>query len=185
MKGKGAGCFRGQAAVEGPAVPARSLKGQAAVEYLTTYGWAILALAIVFAALISSGALTPNYLVSEECTFGTNIQCASVLYNDAGQTTFTINVFNGFPYKVKITDISIETQDGNKQVAWSGPSAMELESGVNKSITGTLSGAMVPDGAIKRFWGNITYVSCAPELGGCTGNPHVITGRITDKTMKK
>jgi hypothetical protein len=161
------------------------LHGQAAIEYLTTYGWAILALIIVFAALISSGALTPNYLVSEECAFGTNLQCNSALYNEAGNSVFGITIFNGFPYKVKITDISIETQDGNKQVVWSSPIEMELESGTNKSISGTLTGIKVPDGQIKRFWGNITYVSCAPELGGCTSNGHVISGRITAKALKK
>lgn len=160
-----------------------AMKGQAAVEYLMTYGWAILALVIVVAALLASGVLTPNYMVSEECTFGTNLQCSAVLYNDGGPSTLAMTVFNGFPYKISITQVSIQTQDGQKQVTWQG--GFELDSGMNKTLTGTLSGAKIPDGSTKRFWGNITYVSCAPELGGCVGSPHTISGRITAKALKK
>lgn len=151
------------------------------VEYLMTYGWAILALILVFAALLGSGVLNPNFLVSEECTFGTNLQCQSVLVNSGGPSTLMLDVFNGFPYKINITGVTIVTQDGTQKVVWSSGSSMMLESGTNKTIKGTLSGASVPSGSVKHFWGNITYISCAPELGGCNGNPHVITGRITDK----
>jgi hypothetical protein len=162
-----------------------AMKGQAAVEYLTTYGWALLALVIVLAALLASGVLTPNYLVSEECTFGTNLQCSAALYNDGGPSSLAMTVFNGFPYRIKVTQVSVQTQDGQQHVAWQGGSAFELDSGMNKTLTGALSGAKVSDGSIKRFWGNITYVSCAPELGGCVGSPHTISGRITAKALKK
>jgi len=42
---------KGQAAIGKPAVSARSRRGQAAMEYLMTYGWAILVLVIVLAVL--------------------------------------------------------------------------------------------------------------------------------------
>lgn len=40
-----------------PAFSARVLRGQAAMEYLMTYGWALLALVVVLAALIYLGVL--------------------------------------------------------------------------------------------------------------------------------
>ena len=160
-------------------------KGQAAIEYLTTYGWALLALVIVFAALFASGALTPNYLVSQECTFGTNFQCQSALFDQGSASKLNIQFFNGFPYKVKIDSVTVVSEDGTRQVSWTPDlsSGVELESGTNTTLYGTLSGSKLPSGAIERFYGNITYVSCAPELGGCTDSTHTITGRITAKVI--
>ncbi len=159
-------------------------KGQAAIEYLTTYGWALLALVIVFAALFASGALTPNYLVSEECTFGTYFQCQSVLFDQGSSSNLNIQFFNGFPYKIKIDNLTITSQDGTRQVAWITylANGIELESGTNTTLTGIVSGSRLPPGSIERFYGNITYESCAPELGSC-GSNHSITGSITAKVI--
>jgi hypothetical protein len=178
-----------QAAIQGASLPSRILRGQAAIEYLTTYGWAILALVIVFAALISSGALTPNYLVSEECSFGTNFQCHDAVFNDASKSSMNIQLFNGFPYKIKVVSFNISMQDGTRSVDWGSATqtaltnGFEIESGSNKTLSGIVSGAKFPAGSIKKFFGNITYVSCAPELGGCTDSAHVISGRITAKVQ--
>jgi hypothetical protein len=179
---------RGQAAIARASLSAGSLRGQAAIEFLTTYGWAILALIVVFAAIISTGVLTPNYLVSEECTFGTSIMCNSALFNSpsGASSSFNLQLFNGFPYKIRIKNVSIQTQDGARQVEWTGflAEGIDMDSGTNATVKGTVSGARFPAGSIKRFWGNITYVSCAPELGGCTENDHMITGRITAKVLE-
>jgi|SRR5208283_223635 len=159
-------------------------KGQAAIEYLTTYGWALLALVIVFAALFASGALTPNYLVSQECSFGTYFQCQLALFDQGSASDLNIQFFNGFPYKIKIDNLSIISEDGTRQVVWITDltNGIELESGTNTTLTGTVSGSKLPLGSIERFYGNITYESCAPELGNC-GSPHNITGSITAKVI--
>ena len=49
------------------------MRGQATIEYLMTYGWAILALIIVLGVLVFSGLLSPTYLISEECNFGVKV----------------------------------------------------------------------------------------------------------------
>ena len=165
------------------AAQTRSRRGQAALEYLTTYGWAILVLVIVFAALLASGMLSPSFLVSEDCSFGTYVTCSAVLYNQGDAPTFGMTVFNGFPYPIEIKDITIQTQDGTARVTGLG-SNMPLESGANKSLTGVLGSTKLTPDAIKRLVGNITYVSCAPELGGCVGNEHVLSGHITAKVIR-
>ncbi|MBU0532796.1 hypothetical protein KKB44_04875 [Candidatus Micrarchaeota archaeon] len=159
------------------------MRGQAAVEYLTTYGWAIFALLIVIAVLFSSGILSPNYLISEECTFGTNLQCNFALFNQGASTKILLNVFNGFPYKIKIISVNIETQDG-KQYFSGFPTDIELDSGGNATFDAILSGPPLGEGSVKRFVGNVTYVSCAPELGpDCTTSQHVITGRVVGRVI--
>jgi hypothetical protein len=51
-------------------------KGQAMMEYLVTYGWALLALLIVVAVLLSSGVFSPNSFATQECTFQPDLPCS-------------------------------------------------------------------------------------------------------------
>jgi hypothetical protein len=145
-------------------------KGQSTVEFLMTYGWAILALIIVLGVLMSSGILTPTYLISEECGFGNNLPCNFALFNEGGSTSVVIDVFNGFPYKIEIKDIEIQTLDGNQQFTFTD-SNVDVESGDIASFEGELSGKVVPEGVIKRFAGNITYgVAFFPDFVSICSN---------------
>ncbi len=161
------------------------MKGQAAVEYLMTYGWALLALVIVVGVLLTSGLLSPSYLVAEECSFGNNFPCNFAIYNDGGSTKLGMDIFNGYPYKVKIIEINIQTTDGLQ--SFSGfATNVELDSGEHTSppFEATLSGPEVKEGDVKKFTGNITYVSCASELGPtCSTSEHIISGRVVGKII--
>ena len=53
------------------------MKGQSAIEYLMTYGWAIAILIIILGLLFTSGLFSPSYLVNEECELGPNFPCDS------------------------------------------------------------------------------------------------------------
>ena len=50
-------------------------KAQAAMEFLMTYGWAILVVLIVIAALAYFGVLKPGGLLPEKCTFPVSVSC--------------------------------------------------------------------------------------------------------------
>lgn len=85
------GTLRGQAAIELPSSGnARHLRGQAAMEYLMTYGWAVLVIVIVIAALFS---FTSFFKVGDQCLFSQKFFSCSdpnpqVLTN--GQIIFTL-----------------------------------------------------------------------------------------------
>ena len=159
-------------------------KAQATVEFLMTYGWAILALIIALGALAASGILSPSYLVSEECTFGSSVHCASALYNEGASTKLLLNITNGFPYEIKVSKVELITTDGTQ--TFSGfATDRQIKSGDSFLYTGTLT-SQLPKNSVKKFTGNITYFSCAPELGGdCSANSHIITGRLTVKVLEK
>lgn len=160
------------------------MRGQAAVEYLMTYGWAIFALIVVLFVLLTSGILSPSYLVAEECSFGTNLQCDAALFNDADSTQLRLRLFNGFPYKIKITDLNIQTEDGSQYFTGFPSDIDELDSGENITLSATLSGLEIAEGTVKRFNGNISYVSCAHELGpDCSDTEHVVTGRVAARII--
>ncbi len=156
------------------------MKGQAAVEYLMTYGWAILALVIVVGVIMTTGILSPTYLISEECNFGNNLPCKVAMYNEGG-TKLGVTVFNAFPYRIRITEINIRTTDGYELTGL--PSNAQLESGSNTTFTADVP-IDVPEGDIKRFVGNFSYVSCASEIGeDCGTTEHVVAGRITSRVI--
>ncbi|MCI0503561.1 hypothetical protein L0Y65_02510 [Candidatus Micrarchaeota archaeon] len=150
---------------------------------MTTYGWVLLVLVIVIGVLFSTGILSPGYMMSEECNFGSSLKCTATLFNEAGHTRVLLTVFNGYPYKVRINDVVLQTQDGDQQFI--GFSAgVNVTSGSNVTFEADLGGAPIPEGTIKRFTGNMTYVSCAPELGSdCSAVAHVASGRVTGRII--
>ncbi len=70
-------------------------KAQAAMEFLMTYGWAILVVLVVIGALAYFGVLSPSTLLPEKCTFPVSVNCVDhsvtndyvslVLLNGAGR----------------------------------------------------------------------------------------------------
>lgn len=84
----------------------RSCRGQVAAEYLATYGWALFAMFVVMAVLISSGLLGPGRFSGEECLFVPNLPCGTFYaVRTADPVVFDLN-FNltntqGFPVYIK------------------------------------------------------------------------------------
>ncbi|NYZ78872.1 hypothetical protein H0N99_01875, partial [Candidatus Micrarchaeota archaeon] len=66
----------------------RMRKGQTAMEYLMTYGWAILIIMVVLAVLFYLGVLNPP--IPEQCVFPAGITCISSKLNTTGGLTLLI-----------------------------------------------------------------------------------------------
>ena len=62
----------------------RSQRGQAALEFLTTYGWAFLVILVVIGALAYFGVLDPSKFVPERCTMQQEFTCKDYIA-DRGQ----------------------------------------------------------------------------------------------------
>jgi len=67
----------------------RSIKSQSAMEYLMTYGWAILLIAIVLAALFSLGVFSSSSLIGTACVASSGFLCQSPLLNNDGIMSVT------------------------------------------------------------------------------------------------
>jgi hypothetical protein len=67
-------------------------KAQAAMEFLMTYGWAILVVLIVISALAYFGVLNPSNLVSEKCTFALPMSCTDYRVADGAGAADTVTV---------------------------------------------------------------------------------------------
>lgn len=81
-------------------------KGQAAMEFLMTYGWAILVVLVAIGALAYFGVLSPEKLLPEKCI----ISSGSGLYCDdfaASTGTVTIQLKNLLTDPVTISSINV------------------------------------------------------------------------------
>ena len=86
----------------------RNIKSQAALEFLTTYGWAFLVILIMIGTLAYFGILSPSKLLPNRCNFGSEFQC---LDYQIGAATFKIRLKNniGEPMDVSSVDLSGES----------------------------------------------------------------------------
>ena len=69
------------------------IKAQSAIEYLTTYGWAILIIAIMMGVLVSSGIL--NQKPPQLCAINNNFICNRVSINTTGIISMNITQLTG------------------------------------------------------------------------------------------
>lgn len=155
-------------------------KGQAAIEFLMNYGWAVLIIAVAMTAILATGAFNPNYFVMEECYLGPAFNCqAQMVSIDPTHTKLLVKVTNVMSYPVKLLALGVSSGDlGSETVAFIPPASLD-NSGSNVSSI-TFAAASVP-GAIKRLQMNVTYKICAEELGPSCSDPRVATGRIITK----
>ena len=79
-------------------------RGQAAMEFLMTYGWAILAAVIAIGVLAAFGVFNPGGTLPTVCTIGAPLGC-NVGVADAAGVTF--EMINGAGQTLTITDITV------------------------------------------------------------------------------
>lgn len=60
-----------------------SIRGQAALEFLTTYGWAVLVILVMIASLSNFGILAPDRFLPERCSTSASFACDEFqIFND-------------------------------------------------------------------------------------------------------
>lgn len=82
----------------------RNKKSQAAMEFLMTYGWAILVVLAAIAALAYFGVLSPEKFLPEKCLMETGFTCISSKV-ETGQSTIVLQ--NGYGRTVTIDQVDI------------------------------------------------------------------------------
>ncbi|MBU1111466.1 MAG: hypothetical protein ABIG93_04065 [archaeon] len=81
-------------------------KGQAAMEFLMTYGWAILVVLIAIGALAYFGVLNPSKFLPSSCTLAPGLSCDEFKV-DAASDEATIVVRNGMGKTITVSDFSL------------------------------------------------------------------------------
>lgn len=78
-------------------------KGQAALEFLTTYGWAFLVILVMIGALAYFGVLDPTRYLPQRCQFGAEMHCDNFALDSAGTAYFEL--MNALPSNVMVNEI--------------------------------------------------------------------------------
>ena len=163
------------------------LKGQAAMEFLMTYGWALVVIVAVLAAIMATGILNPSLMASEECSISPDIQCPPAqLYLQGGNSHLTMELRNYLGYPIRVRSISVSSVDSED--VWEGNLAQTvLDQGETSQVDFDLTGFSPSKGGLVRLKINLEYYTCAYEVNPtCTANPeylHTVTGRITTRVI--
>ena len=140
-------------------------KAQAALEFLMTYGWAILVVLVAVGALAYFGVLSPDKFLPAKCTLQSGIVC---LDHKATATSLQVVMQNSLGY-----DITIDNIKAGKCTAYG--SAGTLSNGA-KTPALTLTCTGIAAGATKfNEELNITYTVTE------TGIQHNNRGQITTR----
>jgi len=73
----------------------KRLKAQSAMEYLMTYGWAILIIAVVLGALFSLGVFSGSSLLGTSCIASPGYYCQNPVLSTSGTLTFSFGQNTG------------------------------------------------------------------------------------------
>jgi len=73
----------------------KRLKAQSAMEYLMTYGWAILIIAVVLGALFSLGVFSGTSLLGTSCIASPGFLCQNPVLSASGALTFSFGQNTG------------------------------------------------------------------------------------------
>ena len=128
-------------------------KGQAALEFLMTYGWAILVVLAAIAALAYFGVLSPDRFLPEKCTMPSGIACLDFRATASGVDVILLNSLG-----TDISSVSLSIDGTGCSATATGPATLDN----GKSGTYTVS-CSPPSG---KFKGDITmsYVNDASAL---------------------
>ncbi|MEA3515075.1 MAG: hypothetical protein U9R34_06350 [Nanoarchaeota archaeon] len=79
-------------------------RAQAAMEFLMTYGWAILVVLAAVAALAYFGVLSPDKFLPEKCTLSTGITCTGFKVTS---DSFTLVLTNNFGKDIELNSVNV------------------------------------------------------------------------------
>nr|MBI4156960.1 hypothetical protein [Candidatus Woesearchaeota archaeon] len=100
-------------------------RGQAAMEFLMTYGWAILVVLIAIGALAYFGVLNPERFLPEKCLIasGSGLFCDD--YNAVAGSGITVRVRNILTESVTLTEVVVT--DPSVTCTWTGSTAITAD----------------------------------------------------------
>lgn len=90
-------------------------KAQAALEFLTTYGWAFLVILLMMGTLAYFGILSPGRVLPGRCTFGAEFQCLDyqiVQTGAAPNPQLKLRLKNSVGLPIDITSFTLTKDDG-------------------------------------------------------------------------
>ncbi len=154
-------------------------KGQAAMEFLMTYGWAILVVLAAIAALAYFGVLSPARFLPERCDFPAGLTCVDKAVFSASANTVTMAIRNNVGDSVNISSATVPSGDdcGSVSSLTVGGASPPVTVTNNQLVTVvvTCSADLISDDRIKS---DITLNYVKLETGLTHPSAGTVTGRV-------
>ena len=132
-------------------------KGQAAMEFLMTYGWAILVVLAAIGALAYFGVLSPDRFLPEKCTLPSGVACLDFT---GTSTLVTLVIQNSAGFDMQTVAVTINSTTANFGCTPANDNV--LTDGEKDTYTCTPSPAL-PSGKFKGTI-NIDYVNAQTTM---------------------
>lgn len=147
------------------------------MEYLVTYGWALLALFVVVAYLIASGAFSANSFASQECVFQPDLPCTSyIIYKSSAGTVVDFSLANGLGFPIELESVHYY-MPGTGDEDGALPADSGYSSGEKISLSHTFtSGSQPQPRDFRSVQVTIKYMNC--RNSPCSG-PYTTSGRVS------
>jgi len=148
------------------------------MEFLMSYGWAILVVLVVIGALAYFGVLSPQKLLPDKCTFPPGLVCEDYSLSTAGGVQMVLS--NGMGKTISIADIEvIDAADPSAIVcAPGGLTPQTVANGARSSTITCGAGSTVLNvGSKQKLNVKITY-KFGSDPASATALDHVAEGEI-------
>jgi len=132
-------------------------RAQAALEFLMTYGWAILVVLIVISALAYFGVLNPENMLPPRCTMPVGLSCKDyIVLGSAATDNVTLKLVNGQSSAITVTYFNATPGNGNPYTGWCSSAALQtIQGNVDGIVTGNCSTLISNYVAGKKYRWNI------------------------------
>lgn len=111
-------------------------KSQAALEFLTTYAWAFIVIAIVIAAIAYFGILKPSKILPDRCTFNVGFGCEA--YRIDEPSTFNLRLKNGGGETITVIGMSVKADTATPLTCTAPTNPTNWLAGEIRDLTWTL-----------------------------------------------
>jgi len=152
-------------------------KGQAAMEFLMTYGWAILVVLVAIGALAYFGVLSPQKFLPESCTIVPGLECDDFTVDDTTEDV-QITVRNGMGESITASNVNIDTNSDGTADCTIATGTLTINDGGTQTWTISCNGFVGTVGEIFKgtFTGTYTKGTGGTLAHGFSGS---ISARIT------
>ena len=141
-----------------------SRTSQAALEFLTTYGWAFLVILIMISTLAYFGILTPSKILPDRCNFGAEFECKDFQISGTSDS-IKVRLKNNAGDAIRITSMTVSAE-----------SAVALDCTGAPDISGIWASAETKD---------FTFSACNTEgVGFIQGEKHKALIQISYYAVK-
>ncbi|MGC8496002.1 MAG: hypothetical protein ACP5MX_02235 [Candidatus Micrarchaeia archaeon] len=154
------------------------MKMQSAMEYLMTYGWAILIISIALSALYMMGLFSPNSYIQSTCIFPADFSCLQSFISPTGVLTLNVEQTTSSPINITAIGCNTNATFYNMQ-SFSNANQIYLPIGGNDTFniqcysgTTAFSGTI---GSIFKGYVILNYTNLE------TGFPHTTVASVVEK----